>query len=213
MWVLAWFCYGFWRERVQAQVDCTSSPNQGQERDRNREGASFVGLWLIQVHWWNIKSTEHTQGFWIYCARLAPTSVCFSLCLTQDFGHQIKWNGIIIFQQLVQKGITNKMARSKSPGLFSSSIIREMPSLYTHQLNRQLKLRSYCMPEHDLRLNSEYSFVLKLTKQPRRIKTQKDLLLPKWHRNREVNIFEAEVSKAGALKILCWLIAITVSQR
>lgn len=66
---------------------------------------------------------------------------------------------------------------------------------------------------HDLRLITERSFVLKLTKQPRRIKTQKDLLLPKWHRSREVNIFEAEVSKAGALKILCWLIATTVSHR
>lgn len=191
----------------------TSSPNQGQESDRNREGASFVGLWLSQVHWWDIKRTEHTQGFWIHCAKFAPKSACFSLCLTQDFGHQIKWNGTIIFQQLVQKEITNKMAKNKGPGLSSSSIIRQMPSLYTHQLNRQLKRSSYCMLEHDLRLITERSFVLKLTKQPRRIKTQKDLLLPKWHRSREVNIFEAEVSKAGALKILCWLIATTVSHR
>lgn len=69
------------------------------------------------------------------------------------------------------------------------------------------------MLEHDLRLITEHSFVLKLTKQPRRIKTQKDLLLPKWHRSRQDNTFEAEVSKARVLKILCWLIATTVSHR
>lgn len=128
------------------------------------EGASFVGLWLSQVHWWDIKNIEHKQGFWIHHARLAPKSACFSLCSTKHFGHQIKWNGTTIFQQLVQKGITNKMAKSKGPGLSSSSIIRQMPSLYSHQLNRQLKLRSYCMLERDLRLITERWFCFKANK-------------------------------------------------
>lgn len=164
MWLLAWFCKGLGRERVQAQVDCTSSANQGQEHDRSREGALFVGLWLSQVHWWDIKSIEHTQGFWIHWATLPPKPACFSLCSRQDFGYQIKWNGTIIFQQLVQKGITNKMAKSKGPGLSSSSIIRQMPSLYSHQLNRQLKLRSYCVLERDLRLITECWFCFKANK-------------------------------------------------
>lgn len=76
-----------------SQGDYTTFPNQGHECDR--EETPFLGLWVSQVHWWDLENTaEHIQGFGTHYAHLSLKLACFSLFLTQDFEPQMKleWN-------------------------------------------------------------------------------------------------------------------------